>query len=93
MKSLAHCIRSRESHIPEIDEQTVLFAMKKHIALEYGKRGIESILPQSFKEGVLSIRTTSSIWASELFQEKERLRCLCNEEFSPKKPIRKIIVA
>lgn len=57
----------------EADEQAVFHIARKAIAEEYGVRGGENIIPVLYKEKKLFLAPRSSLWASEVLLQRERL--------------------
>ena len=48
-----------------IDEKTIFFFAEKILRDEYGKRGMEMLRLARFRDGKLSLRAKSSLWADE----------------------------
>lgn len=60
---------------PEIlDEKTVFYICKRVLIEEYGVRGGENIIPSFYKEKKLFLTPRSSLWSSELWLQKDRIR-------------------
>jgi hypothetical protein len=92
MKSLAHYIISRNEIKKILDEKTVLFSVKKCIKEQYGTQGEKNIKIISWKKGVVIISIEKATWKSEFFQQQEIIKNCCNKNFTPQKPIKKIII-
>ncbi len=63
-----------------IDEKTVFFLAGKVIVELYGVRGGENIQPALFREKKLFFTVSSSLWANELWLERDMIRKKINEE-------------
>jgi Dna[CI] antecedent, DciA len=57
----------------DLDEKTVFFVFLKVIQEFYGTRGEESVRPVRFYQGKLYLKPESSLWANEVFLQKEKL--------------------
>lgn len=88
MKSLSQFLEKRKKESPHkyprkgecLDEKTVLYITEKVISEEYGKKGVENVIPKRYKEKKLFIHTKHSVWASEIILEKEKLCMLLNKK-------------
>ena len=63
-----------------IDEKTIFFLVGKVISLQYGIRGRENISPKYWKEGKLFLLAQNSLWAGEVWANREYIRMKINEE-------------
>lgn len=61
-------------HAETLDEKTVFYICKRVLIEEYGVRGGENIIPSFYKEKKLFLTPRSSLWASELWLQRDRLR-------------------
>ena len=57
-----------------LDEKTVFYIVRKIIREEYGVRAGENIIPTLYKEKTLFLSSRSSLWANEIWIEREYLR-------------------
>lgn len=65
---------------PQVDEKTIFFIAEKVILSQYGMRGRENISPKFWKEGKLFFFSQSSLWAGEIWMNREMVRKKINEE-------------
>ncbi|MDD5397162.1 MAG: DciA family protein, partial [Candidatus Moranbacteria bacterium] len=63
-----------------IDQQTVFYVFQLVIKEEYGKQGLENIVPVVFKENKIFIRTSGSIWANEIWLRRSQIVAKINKE-------------
>lgn len=63
-----------------IDEKTIFFLAGKVISSLYGMKGRENIQPVFFREKKLFFTVSSSLWANELWLERDHIREKINEE-------------
>ena len=63
-----------------IDEKTVFVLAGKVIVELYGVRGGENIQPALYREKKLFFTVSSSLWANELWLERDMIRKKINEE-------------
>lgn len=63
-----------------IDEKTIFFLAEKVILSQYGMRGKENISPKFWKEGKLFLFSQNSLWAGELWTNRESIRAKINKE-------------
>ncbi len=60
---------------PEVlDEKTVFYVCKRVLIEEYGVRGGENIIPSFYKEKKLFLTPRSSLWSSEVWLQRDRIR-------------------
>lgn len=57
----------------ELDEKTVFFVFLKVVQSFYGTRGEESVRPVHFYQKKLYLKPESSLWANEVFLQREKL--------------------
>lgn len=67
-------IKKTTLHREVLDEKTVFYICKRVLIEEYGVRGGENIIPSFYKEKKLFLTPRSSLWASELWLQRDRLR-------------------
>lgn len=60
--------------VESVDEKTVFFVCKKVLIEEYGMQGGENIIPSFYKEKKLFLSPRSSLWSSEIWLGRDRLR-------------------
>lgn len=63
-----------------IDEKTIFFLAEKVILSQYGMRGRENISPKFWKEGKLFLFSQNSLWAGEVWTNRESIRAKINKE-------------
>ena len=57
----------------DLDEKTIFFVFLKVIQELYGTRGEESLRPLRVQDKKIYVRPESSLWANEIFLQKEKL--------------------
>lgn len=62
-----------------IDEKTIFHIARRVVIEEYGVRGGENIIPVRYEDKKLSLSPQSSLWASEILLQRERLCQRINE--------------
>lgn len=62
-----------------IDEKTIFYICKKILIEEYGSKGGENIIPTFYKERKLFLTPRSSLWANEVWLQRENLVARINE--------------
>jgi hypothetical protein len=63
-----------------IDEKTIFFLAGKVITSLYGMKGRENIQPVLFRDRKLFFTVSSSLWANELWLERDTIREKINRE-------------
>ncbi len=63
-----------------VDQQTVFYIFIRIIKEEYGKQGIEHIVPVSFRERRIELKISGNIWESEILLRKKQIIALLNKE-------------
>lgn len=81
MKPIRSILAKRALVRKVLDDKTVFFVFKKVIQKEFGNLGVENFSADYFGKGVLSVKSRSSAWASELWVNKERIIKKINQEF------------
>lgn len=64
----------------DIDEKTIFFLAEKVISSQYGTRGRENISPKFWKDGKLFFLSQNSLWAGEVWVNRESIRAKINAE-------------
>jgi hypothetical protein len=81
MKSLKDLLNRKKSIRPSaLDDQAVFFVFRRVIQDEFGQVGLEKFMPDYFSGKTVFIKSTSSIWASELFLNKNKIIRKMNAE-------------
>ena len=75
-------ISSKREHgdAKNIDEKTIFFLAEKIISSQYGTRGRENISPKFWKDGKLFFLSQNSLWAGEVWANRESIRAKINAE-------------
>jgi predicted nucleic acid-binding Zn ribbon protein len=74
MKSLRSLLEKRENKLKiSLNEKDIFFIFQKIIQEEYGSVGANKFRADFFKNGILFIKSESSVWASELWMNRSRL--------------------
>jgi len=81
MKSLRDLLNKKRAIRPlALDDQTVFFVFRRVIQEEFGKVGLEKFTPDYFSGRTLFIKSVSSVWASELFTNRNKIIRKMNKE-------------
>lgn len=67
-----------------LDEKTIFYFFNKVIEKEYGSKGLANLKADFLKEGKLFIKGKSSVWANELWLNKEDIAEKMNKEIGSK---------
>lgn len=79
LKDLLSEKRTNTGKVFSVDEKTLFFILKKVVKELYGTKGVESIIPITYKEKKLFLQPRSSLWANEITLEKKKLIQRVNE--------------
>ncbi len=81
MKKLADLINSKKGFSgARIDEKTIFYFFNKIIEREYGNKGLASLRPEILKNKKLFIKAKSSVWANELWLNRQGIAKEINKE-------------
>lgn len=81
MKKLADLINSKKGFSKaRIDEKTIFYFFNKIIEREYGNKGLASLRPEILKNKKLFIKAKSSVWANELWLNRQGIAKEINKE-------------
>lgn len=81
MKSLRDLINKKKTTGPlNLDDQTVFYVFRKVVKEEFGNVGVEKFASDYFGKGVLVVKSESSVWASELWLNRDKIIRLINKE-------------
>ena len=81
MKTLGSFINKKTlSKDVVIDQQSVFYVFHLVIKDEYGRQGIENIVPVSFRDRIIFVKTVNSMWGSEILLRKKQLVARINRE-------------
>ncbi|EKE15622.1 MAG: hypothetical protein ACD_11C00116G0009 [uncultured bacterium] len=72
MKKIGSLLQKKEfsNNVP-LDEKSIFYVFGKVIKQEYGNFGVENFKAQYLKNGKLFIKAENSVWASELWLNRE----------------------
>lgn len=73
MKSLHHIFDQNRKKNKQIDEKTIFHVFSQIILQEYGVRGQRGIIPSFYKEKILFIHFTQSLWAQEVWMNRAHI--------------------
>ena len=76
MKQIKNLLLFREQEKKQktsIDKNTVFYVFSEIIKEEYGKKGRSNVEPTFYKEGKIFIKINNSIWANEIWFNKEEI--------------------
>ncbi len=54
----------------EIDPQTIMHLFSRAVRDEYGRQGEKNIVPKFYKNGIIFVSIQNSIWAQELWMNR-----------------------
>lgn len=85
MKSLSNLLKKKfsgknQERKVELDEKTVFFIFKKIIREEFGNTGSAMLQPDYFGKKILFVKAASSVWASELWLNRNKIVHKMNKE-------------
>lgn len=80
MKSLRDLLNRKQVRPLALDDQAVFFVFRKVIEEEFGQVGMEKFTPDYFSGKTIFIKSASSVWASELFMNKNKIIRKMNAE-------------
>ncbi|HBI50962.1 MAG TPA: hypothetical protein DDY21_03905 [Candidatus Moranbacteria bacterium] len=63
-----------------IDQQSVFYVFQIVIKEEYGRQGLENIVPVSFRDKKVFIRTNSSFWENEILLRRKQIVAKISKE-------------
>lgn len=64
-----------------VDDQTVFYVFRKVVQREYGARGEHNLEAKYFKDKKLFVSAKTSLWASELQQNRQAFIDALNKDF------------
>ena len=79
MKKIGSLLDKRRLARKKIDQETVFYIFRQIIKEEYGKQGAENIVPVFFRDRKIFIKSTGSMWASEILTNKKHVIKKINE--------------
>lgn len=93
MKQLGSLLKKkmRANRSAPLDEKSVAFVFGKMIASEYGRRGTENVKMEFYKDKKLYVSARTSVWASELWLNRQELKEMLNKELGTN-DIREVVV-
>lgn len=81
MKTLGSFIDKKKlTQRPNIDEKSVFYIFSFIIKEEYGRRGAENIIPAFLRDRKIFIKTSGSIWESEIMLNRKQIVTKINRE-------------
>ncbi len=85
MRSLKSLLNKRKSKkIISLADKDVFFVFKKIIKNEFGQLGLGKFKPDYYKKGTIFIKAESSVWANELFSNRNKIIRGINKELGKK---------
>ena len=89
MKSLKNLLdkkraRNQLFRKTSLDKKDVFYIFKKVIQEEFGNIGVAKLKPDYFAKKILHIKSESSVWASELWLNKNSILKKINKEIGSK---------
>lgn len=81
MKKLGDILnQKRGSKRPQLDKKSIYYFFNKVIEKEYGSKGMENLKPDFLKNGKIFVKAKSSVWANELWLNREDFLDKMNKE-------------
>ncbi|KKQ53298.1 MAG: hypothetical protein US70_C0004G0015 [Parcubacteria group bacterium GW2011_GWD2_38_11] len=81
MKTLGSFINKKTlSRGVVIDQQSVFYVFQIVIKDEYGRQGLENIVPISFRDRKIFLKTGSSFWENEILLKRKQIVAKINKE-------------
>lgn len=81
MKKIGSLLIKKEfSQQVPLDEKSIFYVFGKVIKQEYGNFGVENFKAQYLKNGKLFVKAENSVWASELWLNREAIMEKMNRE-------------
>lgn len=81
MKKIGDLIKSKNGlKKPLIDEKSIFYIFNKIIEREYGSRGLANLKPDFLKDKKIFVKAKGSVWANELWLNKEEIMEKINRE-------------
>ncbi len=87
MKDLQTLLNKRYSQQRKnkyIDDKTIFHIFLKVIREEYGNQGVKNIIPEYYKKNIIFISFKQSLWAQEIWLNKQILINKVNEKIGNK---------
>ena len=75
---------SSESVQEAIDDKTIFYVFSRIIAEEYGKKGEKAIIPSFYRNRIIFVRFSESLWAQEVWTNRQYLIRRLNEKIGQK---------
>ena len=79
MRLIAELIENKKKNT-SLDEGTLLFLAKKVVEREFGRVGGENIYPEKIISKTLILKSSGSLWASEVWLRRHILLSNLNDE-------------
>jgi len=67
-----------------VDDKTVFYIFSRIIAEEYGKKGEKAIIPSFYRNRIIFVRFSESLWAQEVWTNRQYLIRRLNERVGQK---------
>lgn len=81
MKKISDILRSKKSlNKKTLDEKSIFYFFNKVIEREYGNKGLANLCPNFLKSKKLFVKAKSSVWANELWINRDEIAGKINEE-------------
>lgn len=80
MKTIRELFQKKSFQKGVLDEKTLFFIVKKIIEGEFGKVGSENVYPDKIINKTLILKTSGSLWSSEVWLRKDYLMKKINQE-------------
>ncbi|MDO8529596.1 MAG: DciA family protein [bacterium] len=85
MKKIGLLLNKRKNAPREkLDEKSIFYLFQKIIKEEYGNQGFQKLKPVFLKNGKLFIKSQSSVWANEIYLNRENFIRKMNREIGEK---------
>lgn len=91
MKTLKDLLQKRKAKLSNLSDKDVFYIFQKVIQEEFGNIGMGKFKADFFKNKTIFVHSDSSAWASELWNNRQKIIRKINEELG-EKAVEKIVV-
>ncbi len=67
-----------------VDDKTVFYVFSRIISEEYGRKGEKAIIPSFYRNRIIFVRFSESLWAQEVWTNRQYLIRRLNERVGQK---------
>jgi hypothetical protein len=73
--------------ITKLDDKSIYYFFNKVVEKEYGNKGLGSLKPDYFEAGKIFVKAKSSVWANELWLNREEIKEKINKEIGSREVV------